>query len=143
MGREKKLASKPSMADCLAQLRTRGCEIREQGAGRFLVSSNGCGAVLEAPASGIIRFAVGPGLMQGEEIAHLLDRGFQKFWQARARQIPARAEELKALHDFQRDLSAALGAATLYNEALGTVSARYIYDRVEGREPGKRHQSFD
>ncbi|MBI2820308.1 MAG: hypothetical protein HYX73_10040 [Acidobacteria bacterium] len=104
---------------------------------------NGCGAVIEESADGNIQFRVRLGLILREKIAHLIDCGFQKFWQDGDRRVPARAEELKALHELQRDLRAAMGITTLYNEALGTVSSKYIYDRVEGREPGKRHPSFD
>ncbi|OFW02360.1 MAG: hypothetical protein A3H94_08020 [Acidobacteria bacterium RIFCSPLOWO2_02_FULL_60_20] len=108
-----------------------------------MISRTGCGAVLKELADGTVQLVVRPGLTQRDSIAHLVDRGFQKFWQDGDRKLPARAEELKALHEFERDLCAALGVTTLYNEALGTVSSKYVYDRVEGREPGKRHQSFD
>ena len=126
----------------MEKLRAAKFEISEQGSGRFLVSRDGCATVLQ-DAGGSPRFATPPGWKQGSDIASLVDAGFQKFWQVDSRRVPARAEELKALHTFERDLRAALGETTLYNEALGTVSSKYIYDRLEGREPGKRHQSFD
>jgi hypothetical protein len=135
--------SKQTLARCLDELRQAGCEIREQQAGRHLIVRNGCAAVLEEEPGGGVRFGVRPGLLQRDRIAHLLDRGFQKFWQDGDHSLPARAAELQALHELERDLSAAMGLTTLYNQALGTVSSKYIYDRVEGREPGKRHQSFD
>ena len=119
-----------------------GFEVREQGQGRYLVSRSGCAVPIEN-ADGTPRLSRPPGLIQRDGLAELLDAGFQKFWQLDNRRFPARSAELKALHDFDRDLRAALGATTLYNQALGTVSAKYIYDRVEGREPGKRHESFD
>ncbi len=50
--------------------------------------------------------------------------------------MPALAEELKALHDFEEDLKEALGQESYYNESLGTVSTYYLYDRVEGRDRG-------
>ena len=143
MSRLKQSPPKPTLAEGLEQLRRAGCEIRKQQLGRYLVVRNGCGAVLEASGVSSIQFAVRPGRFIREQIAHLIDRGFQKFWQDGDRRVPARSEELKALHELQRDLHTALGLNTLYNEALGTVSSEYIYDRVEGREPGKRHQSFD
>ena len=131
------------LANCLEELRRAGCEISEPESGRLLISRSGCGVMLQQAADGSIQFAVRPGMLFRGEIAHLTDRGFQKFWQHGERSIPARAEELLALHEFERDLHAALGVTTLYNQALGTVSSKYIYDRVEGREPGKRHPSFD
>lgn len=115
----------------------------DQGAGQVRVSKYGCAAVLEATASGELRFTVRPGRLVGDRIAHLLDRGFQKFWQDEQRVLPALAEQLQSLADFQRDLREVMGMTTLYNEALGTVSSRYVYDRLEGREKGKRHSSFD
>jgi hypothetical protein len=141
-----------SLANALDQLRSEGFEIREQSAGRYVALRAGCGAIIETSAQTPAKTAdatagsairVTPGLVRRDSIAHLLDKGFQKFWQDGDRRIPARAEELKAVHAFERDLHAALGITTLYNQALGTVSAKYIYDRVEGREPGKRHESFD
>jgi hypothetical protein len=123
-------------------LRGAGFEIRDEGSGRVRVVRQGCGAVLEEAAGGV-RFAVRPGLLFGDSIAHLVDCGFQKFWQNGPQRIPARSSELQTLHQMQRDLRAALGLSTLYNEALGTVSSKYIYDRVEGREAGSRHPSFD
>ena len=77
-----------------------------------------------------------------EAIAHLVDRGFQKFWQEGERRLPALSAQLHALHQFDQDLRAVMGLTALYNEALGTVSSRYIYDRLEGREKSKRHQPF-
>jgi len=143
MSREHQSQPKSTLADGLEELRRAGCEIREQQEGRYLVVRDGCGAVLEESVAGSPQFAVRPGLFSRDRIAYLTDRGFQKFWQDGDRSIPARAEELKALHELQGDLRGAMGMTTLYNEALGTVSSKYSYDRVEGREPGKRHQPFD
>jgi hypothetical protein len=134
---------KQDLSNCLEQLRAAGCAIQEQGGGRFLVSRQACATVLLDSGNGVPQVEIRPGLVHGSGILHLVDHGFQKFWQTDNRKIPARAEELKSLHEFERDLRAALGVTVLYNEALGTVSAKYVYDRLEGREPGKRHQSFD
>ena len=134
---------KKDLSECLERLRAAGCEVRDQGAGRFLVSRGGCATVLVDSGNALPQIEVRPGLGQADGILHLVDQGFQKFWQNESRKVPARAEQLKTLHEFERDLRAALGVTVLYNEALGTVSAKYVYDRLEGREPGKRHQSFD
>jgi hypothetical protein len=143
MARENSSNPKQDLSSRLEQLRAAGFAIQEQGAGRFLVSRQGCATVLLDSGNGVPRVETRSGLVQGDGIMYLVDQGFQKFWQNGNRKIPARAEELKSLHEFERDLHAALGATVLYNEALGTVSAKYVYDRLEGREPGKRHQSFD
>ena len=74
------------------------------------------------------------GWVLGGEIARLLDRGYQKFLQTTKLEIPATADHLRAIHTFNDELKEAAGAQVLYNEALGTTSDRYVYDRVSGRE---------
>ena len=123
-------------ADFLVHAEGSGVRIQLQ------ISKHGCGAVLEASGSGEPRFAVRPGLETKQGLAHLIDRGFQKFWQEGEWQVPALSTQLKALHRFDQDLRAVMAVTALYNEALGTVSSRYVYDRLEGREKGKRHQGF-
>jgi hypothetical protein len=41
---------------------------------------------------------------------------------------------LHAIHRFTEELKLLLGAVDLYNEALGTTSDLYVYDRLAGRE---------
>jgi len=126
----------------LERLKQAGFTATDREGGRVLVSKYGCGAIIENTAEGP-RFAVRPGLLTGNNLAQLLDRGFQKFWQGPEGNFPALARELKVLHSFEQDLRAVMGLTSLYNLSLGTVSSRYIYDRVEGREGPKVHQSFD
>jgi hypothetical protein len=75
-----------------------------------------------------------PGWLLGGQIARLLDRGYQKFLKTPAMEIPATAEHLRAIHEFDEELKQAAGATVLYNESLGTTSDRYLYDRIQGRE---------
>ena len=71
-------------------------------------------------------------------------QAFQKFFVTPSgKRKPALAEELKAIHDFEADLREALGLENFYNEALGTVSTQYIYDRVEGRDSGHTHKAWE
>jgi hypothetical protein len=99
------------------------------------ISKGGCAIVLEkAENEAGLRMAVRPGLVIGGEIAHLVDRGFQKFFRTPRAEFPATAERLQALHRFVEELKEAAGSITLYNEALGTVSDAYLYDRVKGRD---------
>ena len=133
---------RPTLAALIERFKKDGFAVEQQGPGSARVSKYGCAAVLEE-AGGVLRLAVPPGLILGQSIAMLVDRGFQKFWQDGDRKVPALAEQLKSLHLFEQELRNALGLTTLYNEALGTVSAHYVYDRLEGRTPGKRHPSFD
>lgn len=81
-----------------------------------------------------LRMEVRPGPVIGGEIAHLVDRGFQKFFNTSKAEFPATAERLHSLHRFVEELKEAAGSITLYNEALGTVSDAYLYDRVKGRD---------
>ena len=139
----KRSPSKPNIRNWIEQLKHAGFSASERHPGTVQISKYGCAAELATSPAGEPRFAAGLGLLIGDSIAHLLDRGYQKFWQDGHRLVPALADQLTALHRFDEDLRAALGLTTLYNEALGTVSARYVYDRLEGREGPKKHQPFD
>jgi hypothetical protein len=41
---------------------------------------------------------------------------------------------LHAIHQFSEELKLLIGSIDLYNEALGTTSDLYEYDRLKGRE---------
>jgi hypothetical protein len=84
------------------------------------------------------------GILMGAEIGALVDGGYQKFFRTPSgKQKPALADELKALHDFDEDLSQALGQQTYYNLSLGTVSTFYLYDRVADRDHGVPHRVWE
>jgi len=116
-------------------------------AGGVLVSKYGAGAVLaatgkpEAPAA----FVVAPGALIGGRVARLLDRGYQKFLKTADFELPATASQLQAIHRFSEELKILTGAVDLYNEALGTISDLYEYDRLKGREaaPPAAHRPWD
>ncbi|MGA7886297.1 MAG: hypothetical protein WCA44_11190 [Acidobacteriaceae bacterium] len=102
---------------------------------RVSISRYGCSIVLErAQNEAGLRMAVRPGPVIGGEIAYLVDRGFQKFFHTSKAEFPATAEKLRALHEFVEEVKEVTGSVTLYNEALGTVSDAYLYDRVRGRD---------
>jgi len=46
----------------------------------------------------------------------------------------AKPGHLRDIHRFSEELKEATGAQEMYNEALGTTSDTYMYDRVKGRE---------
>ena len=142
MGLRKKMPPRLDFSVCIAQLKEAGFETLDQPGGRVEIRKHGCAAVLEKGPAGEPQFAVRPGLLGADGIAQLLDRGFQKFWQQGNRTFPALAEQLQAVHRFAQDLKAVAGQTSLYNEALGTVSSRYLYDRLEGREGPRRHKPF-
>jgi hypothetical protein len=73
------------------------------------------------------------GIVVGNEIASLLSGGYQMFLETPSgKRLPAMAEQLQALHQFEDDLKEALGVTNLYNTSLGTVSWSHAYDRVAG-----------
>jgi hypothetical protein len=103
-------------------------------AGRVLVRKYGCGALLDRAADGGVVYAAGPALLIGGEMARVVDRGNQKFLVTGRVELPASADHLHALHQFMEELRWAAGTTVLYNEALGTVSNKYDYDRLQGRD---------
>lgn len=98
------------------------------------VSRYDCAAILGRDPKGGVVLVRKPGVLLGGEIATLLDRGHQKFFKAGRLEVAATADRLKAEHRFTEELDQAIGGLDLYNEALGTVSDEYMYDRVKGRD---------
>jgi hypothetical protein len=106
-----------------------------RAAGAYRVSKIGCAAEI-APSQqkdAPVRVLTKAGWLVGGDIAILVDRGYQKFLKTSRLEIPATADALRALHTFEDQLKEAVGAMVLYNEALGTTSDRYDYDRIKGR----------
>jgi hypothetical protein len=103
-------------------------------AGGVLASKHGAGAVLVAGDGSAVAFWERPGALLGGQVARLLDRGYQKFLKTSQYEFPATASQLQAIHLFSEELSQLTGAISLYNEALGTTSDLYEYDRLKGRE---------
>jgi hypothetical protein len=116
-----------SFAQRMENLRQRGFAVDGT------VQRDGFAAIVEEAPSGQPQIAR-LGLLVGNEIAALVDEGYQKFFETSTgiRQ-PALASQLRSLHDFQADLRQALGLGSLYNESLGTVFNRHAYDRLSGR----------
>lgn len=100
----------------------------------FQVRKYGCAAEIAAAPDGTVEILARPGWLLGGEISRLLDRGYQKFLKTSKLEIPATADHLRAIHEFSEELKEASGATSLYNEALGTTSDVYNYDRVMGRK---------
>ena len=98
------------------------------------VRKYGCAAEIAAAPDGTVEVLARPGWLLDGEIARLLDRGYQKFIKTSKLEIPASADHLRAIHEFSEELNEAIGATSLYNQALGTTSNVYHYDRVKGRE---------
>jgi hypothetical protein len=123
--------------DYMNQARAVGFTVERMGGGRVRISRDGAAAAVEASPDGTPRFIERAGVMMGQEIASLVDAGFQKFMATPSgKRRPALASDLKLIHNFQEDLREALGLTSLYNESLGTVSNQYLYDRVVDRDHG-------
>ena len=129
---------KPNFDQALDILRAHSFDVaRSSGApGGMLVSKHGAGAVL-LPATGKNApgvLLISPGIMVRGEVARLVDRGYQKFIKSEKYELPATAAHLHAVHRFSEELKELTGVESLYNEALGTVSDIYLYDRLKGRK---------
>ncbi len=109
-----------------------------EGAKARRVSKYGCAAEIVGSSAGTAMMVTKPGWVMGGEISRLVDRGYQKFLKSSRLEIPATAEILRAIHDFAQELDAATGEMELYNEALGTTSDVYLYDRVAGRPDARK-----
>ena len=131
----------PSFDEVLAKLGNERFDVASAGeganrmAGAYRVSKYGAAAEITAGAKGSpARLLTKPGWLLGGEIAQLVDRGYQKFVKTSRLEVPATADMLRALHKFEEELNEAAGVLTLYNEAMGTTSDKYLYDRVAGRK---------
>jgi hypothetical protein len=101
---------------------------------RIFLKKQNVSAAIEKADDGTPRLFARPGYLIGGEISRLIDKGYQKFLKTTKSEVPASADHLKAIHEFSEELREAMGAVSLYNESLGTVSDRYVYDRVQGRD---------
>ncbi len=135
----------PTLEQIQDALKAHGFEVTV-AAGGVRVTKFGCAAVL-VPGTGkvsapgvdtgsdtIVAYRERPGAVVKGEIARLLDRGYQKFLATSKYEVPATAAQLQAIHRFTEELTQVTGGISLYNEALGTTSDVYQYDRVKGRD---------
>lgn len=114
-----------------------GQEGATRRAGAVRVSKLGCAAEIAPGKDAPVMMVSKAGWVLGGEISRLTDRGYQKFLKTSKLEVPAQANQLRAIHEFQRELDDATGETELYNEALGTTSDVYLYDRVAGRADAK------
>src|SRR5215475_14207163 len=122
--------------EALAWLRDHGFDVTDApgtAARVFLRKYNVSAAIQRTAEDGVKIFAY-PGCLIGSEISKLVNRGYQQFLKTSKNEVPASAEQLKALQTFSEELKVALALPSLYNESLGTVSEAYQYDRVKDRD---------
>jgi hypothetical protein len=100
------------------------------------VEKYGSGAEFRQNPDGRFQMTILPTIMLKGQFTRLWDAGYQKFLLTDdGTKLPALAAQLANLRKFNEELRTALGVPTFYNEALGSVSALSVYDRVKGR-PG-------
>ncbi len=117
-------------------LKQHGFTITALTTGSATVSKLGCSATLKDTGGEHLEIGKA-GIAVGDEIGLLVDGGYQKYFVTPSgKRIPALAQHLRALHDFQEDLKEGLGLVSLYNQALGTTSDLHQYDRVLDRDRG-------
>jgi sugar phosphate isomerase/epimerase len=121
--------------DALAWLKDHGFDILEAPGvqNRVFIKKNNCSAAIQATDDGGVKIFAYPGFLIGGEISKLINKGYQQFLKTTKTEVAATADHLKTLHQFTEELKEALGATSLYNESLGTVSEEYDYDRVKDR----------
>lgn len=131
----KKIKTK-SYEEAVAWFREHGFDVLEApgASNRIFLKKYRCSAAIEGTADGGVKLFAYPGYMIGGEISKLVDHGYQKVLKTTKGEYPATADHLKALHDFAEELKEGIGAISLYNESLGTVSESYMYDRVRDRD---------
>ena len=133
----------PTFQERLEDLKRQGFTVTQIPGGGYRVNRGLC-AIDLAQREGNLHIGERAGILLGNEIARLVDGGYQKMFRTASGKVkPALAEELKTLHDFEEDLKEALGQKTLYNEALGTVSTYYLYDRVQDRDRGVPKRAWE
>lgn len=122
--------------EALAWLRDNGFDTTDAPgtSARVFLRKYNVSAAIERTSDDAVKIFAYPGYLIGSEISKLVNRGYQQFLKTSKTEVPATAEQLKALQTFSEELKMALGLPSLYNESLGTVSESYHYDRIENRD---------
>jgi hypothetical protein len=122
--------------EALAWLRDNGFDVTDAPGttSRVFLRKYNVSAAIERQANDGVKIFAYPGYLIGSEISKLVNRGYQQFLKTSKTEVPATADQLKALQSFSEELKMALGLPSLYNESLGTVSESYHYDRLEDRD---------
>jgi hypothetical protein len=132
----------PTFAERIENLRKAGLTVTSLAGGTVRVSRENCAVDLKEENGTV--FVGRAGILMGDEIGVLIDGGYQKFFRTPSgKNKPALADELYALHEFEEDVKEKLGQENLYNEALGTVSTFYLYDRVKDRDAGVPKRAWE
>ena len=126
----------------VSALKSLGFNTESNAKGGYKVTRDGYAANLSEADGKTI--AQRPGLLIAGEIGRLTNAGYQMFFRTDSGVTrPARAEQLKALHEFTEDLTEGLGQTSLYNQGLGTTTEAHLYDRVADRDHGVPHRAWE
>lgn len=132
-----------SFSERIDLLRNAGFAIYNLPDGRVSVSKHGVAAIVGDEGKNQLAIEKA-GVLVGSEIATLLSAGYQMFLETpQGKRVPAAAEELKALHEFEEDVKEALGLESLYNTSLGTTTPKHMYDRVFKRDAGEQPKPWE
>ncbi len=135
---------KVSFSDRMNAARSAGFTVQLFGTDQAKISKNGVAALVVEIPGGTVKVTESAGMIVGDEIARLVDGGYQKFIQTPSgKRRAALASDLTSIHKFQADLGEALCLPGTYNMALGTVSNQYIYDRVEERDSAHKKEPWE
>src|SRR5262249_48609370 len=108
----------PAFAERLDLLSRAGFATNKLADGRVKVIKGNIGAVVGDEGKGQISIEKA-GLLVGEEVGTLYSGGYQMFFETPSgKRMPAMAEQLRALHQFEDDVKDALGLTNLYNTSL-------------------------
>jgi len=122
--------------DAVAWLRDHGFDLIEAPGttGRVFLKKYNVSAAIQKNGNDTVKIFAYPGYLICGEISKLVNRGYQQFLKTTKTEVPATADQLKALHQFSEEMKEALALPSLYNESLGTVSEAYQYDRIQDRD---------
>ena len=128
--------NKRTYDEAVAWLRDHGFDLLEAPGvqNRVFLKKYNCSAAIEKTSDDGVKVFAYPGYLIGGEISKLVNKGYQQVLKNSKTEIAATADHLTALHNFAEELKEAIGAPSLYNESLGTVSENYVYDRIENRD---------
>jgi hypothetical protein len=120
--------------DVRKQFEQAGFEVANPQPERLELRKSGCVCHLERQEGRWVRSGPPYFIVRGVN-CELEDRGYQKFWYSKPgeKRFPIRKADLEILHRFDEEVRYVLGQRSLYNESLGSTSARTVYDRLTGR----------
>jgi hypothetical protein len=133
----------PTFAERVELLKRAGFTTETLPDGRVKFTKNGVGAIVGDEGKNRPRMERA-GVLAGAEVATLLSHGYQMFLETpNGVRMPATADQLKRLHEFEEDVRAELGMVDLYNTALGTTTPKHEYDRVFERDTGHQPKPWE